>query len=46
MWTPLVTAVARFIAAIGGAVMAFRNMRSEADKYEKKKLEENKNQQQ
>lgn len=45
MWTPLVTAVAKFVAAIGGAVMAFRNMRSEADKYEKKKLEQQNQQQ-
>ena len=44
MWTPLVTALAKFVAAIGGAVMAFRDLQKKQKAYdeekEKKKLEQ------
>lgn len=45
MLTPLVTALAKFIAAIGGAVMAFRDLQKKQKAYDedkaRKKMEQN-----
>ena len=44
MLTPLVTALARFVAALGTAVMAFRDLRKKQSEYDanKKASEEQK----
>lgn len=34
MFTPLLTALAKFVAAIGSAVMAFRDLRNKQSQYD------------
>lgn len=42
MITAVVTAFAKFVAALGGAVMAYRKWREESEKARKQKEQQNK----